>query len=138
MQRRKTELLARVYVRAVVEQEAHGRQIAHSRRGVHRHHANLIARAGVDVGAALDHLAGQLIVAKEDGQSEKREAVCRERLEVAVEDASIAERGELRQRELRAALDEELRELGIPVVHREENRRDVVRNRAEQRGIFVE
>src|SRR5207253_637586 len=58
--------------------------------------------------------------------------------EVGIECARVAERRELRRRELRAALDEQLRQLGVAVIDGEEDRRDVVRGRAEQRAIVVE
>src|SRR5436305_975749 len=42
------------------------------------------------------------------------------------------------ERGIRAALDEQPRQLGMAVVDREEDRRDVVRGGTEQRAVFVE
>ncbi len=140
-----SKLLARVCVGAAVKEQPHRGGVADGSRGVNRRHAKGVARCRVHLRPALDQRPRQIGLAKEDCQSERRESIFRIRIEqrgIAVEHPQrqrrITERARLAERQHRAAIEKQPRKLRMSVVNREEDRRNAILPRPDQRAIPIE
>lgn len=145
VQRGVAELLPRIRIRPAREQKTHRAGIANRRRGMNRRYAKGIARRRVHIRATLDQCTRQLGVAKEDRQSDRRKPILRiliEQRRIGVEHPQrqrfITESAGLAERQRSAMIEEQPRQLRMPVVNGKQNRRDAVLPRIDQRRIAIE
>ena len=139
-----SHLLPRVHVGSVFDERLHDCCVAYGGRRVDRCYAKRVARRGVDVGTAIDQHPSKFGLTEEDGQADGRKSVVRVRINqrrIRVQHSrrhlGTPKRAHLAERERGAAVEEELRQLRMPVVDREEDRRDAVLAGAEERRIGV-
>lgn len=145
VERSEAEVLARLHVRTTREQVGDDPLVAAGDRGVERRHALRVLRGAIHLRAPREQQPERVPLPEERGEPEGREAVVGHRVrtggvlvETPRESPDLAGRARFEDVEVGAAVQEEARDLGMPDVNREEERRHTRAASREEPGVAVE
>lgn len=145
VERSEAEILAGVHVGPARKQVGDDPLVSPGDRGVERSHALRVLRGAIHIRAAREQKAERVPLPEERGKPEGREAIVGHRVraggilvETPRESPDLAGRARFKDVGIRAAVQEEARDFGMPDVNREEERRHTRAASGEEPGVAVE